>query len=84
MYLLCIFKNDGDIKQLNSFVDLKKWNLDKFPNISVNFEGKIMVDHILEIPRLVVFGVTCLNCNIKKLWLRNNPSWNKDDIEVVI
>ena len=32
-----------------------------------------MVEHILEIPRLVAFGVKCL---------RNNPVFNKDDIKV--
>ena len=55
--------------------------LDKFPNIAVNFEGKKMVDHILENPRLVVFGV---NRDTTKLYLRNNPARNKDNVEVVI
>ena len=43
-----------------------------------------MVDHIFEIPRLEVFGVKCLACDITKRFLRNNPAWNRDDIEVVI
>jgi len=34
-----------------------------------------MVDHILEIPGLAVFGVKCFNCDTKKLCLRNNPAW---------
>ena len=43
-----------------------------------------MVDHILEIPRLVVLGVKCFYCDTTILRLRNNPAWNKDEIEVVI
>ena len=44
------------------------WNLDKFPNISVNFRGKVMVDRILEIPRLAVFGIKCiLQNNVYKI-----------------
>jgi len=43
-----------------------------------------MVDHILEIPRLVVFRVKSFKCDTTKFNLRNNPVWNKDDIEVVI
>jgi len=39
-----------------------------------------MVDHIFQIPRLVVFGVKCFNCDTTHLCLRNNPAWNKDDI----
>ena len=58
-------------------------NLDKVPNISVNFEGKKMLDHTLKISRLVVFGVS-FNCYTSKLCLRKNPTWNNDDIEVVI
>ena len=78
----CIFKIDKDIKHLNSFVVfLINWNLNKFPNISVNFEGEKMVDYILEIPRLLVFGVKCFNCETTKSYLRNNPALNKDDIE---
>ena len=54
------------------------WNLDKFPNISVKFEcGKMvdhMVDHILEIPRIVVFGVKCFTILLR---LRNNKSRTK-------
>jgi len=38
---------------------LLNWNRNKFPNISVNIEGEEKVDHILEIPRVVVFGVKC-------------------------
>ena len=38
-----------------------------------------MID-ILEIPRLVVFGVKCFNCNTTKSYLRSNPAWNKDDV----
>ena len=41
-----------------------------------------MVDHILEIPRLEVFGDTFFSCNTSEL--RNNLARNKDDIEVVI
>ena len=55
--------------------------LDKFLNIAVNFEGKKMVDHILEFTRLLVFGV---NRDTTKLYLRNNPARNKDNVEVVI
>ena len=43
-----------------------------------------MVDYILEIPTLIVFGVKCFDCDNTKLCLRNNPAWNKDDIEAVI
>ena len=43
-----------------------------------------MVDHILEIPGLEVFSFKCFNCELTKLYLQNNPAWNKDDIEVVI
>ena len=39
---------------------LINWNLDKFPNISDNFEGKKFVDHILEISKLVVFVLNVL------------------------
>ena len=46
---------------LNIF--LINWNLDTFRSISVFFEGEKMVDYILEIPGLVVFGVKCFNCN---------------------
>ena len=42
---------------------------------------KKMVDHILEIPGLVVFGV---DRYFTKLCLQNNPACKKDDIEVVI
>ena len=43
-----------------------------------------MVDHILETPRLLVFGVKCFHCDTAKLNLQDNPAWNKDDIEVLI
>ena len=43
-----------------------------------------MVDYILEIPRLVVFGVKCFIYYTKESNLRNNLAWNKDEIEVVI
>ena len=56
----------------------ESWNLDKFPIIFVNFEGEKMVDHILEIPRLVNFGVKRFNCEYEI------PAWNKYDVEVVI
>ena len=46
----------------------KKLGYDKFPNISVNFEGKKLVDHSLEIPRLEVFDVKCFYCEITKLY----------------
>jgi len=52
VYLLCFLKIEGENKNLK---------LDKFSDIPVNFEGKKIVDHILEIPRLVFFGVECLN-----------------------
>ena len=42
-----------------------------------------MVDLILEIPRLVVFDVKCFDCDTTKLYLRNNPARNKDDIDVI-
>ena len=32
-------------------------NLDKFLKISVNFEGRKLVDHILEIPRLLALDI---------------------------
>ena len=51
---------------------------------SVNFEGEKMVDHILEIPRLLVFGVKWFSCDTTKFCLGNNSAWNKDDIKVVI
>ena len=64
---LYIFKIDGDIKHFNSlFLFLINWNLDKFPNISVKFEGEKMADHILEIPRQLVFNVKCFNCDTTK------------------
>ena len=77
VYSLYIFKIEGVIKHLNSFVD-------KCPYISVYFEGEKMVDHILETRRLLVFGVKCFNCDTAKLNLQDNPAWNTDDIEVVI
>ena len=43
-----------------------------------------MVDHTLKIPTPVVFGVKCFDCDTTELYLRNNPAWNKDDIEVVM
>ena len=67
---------------LNIF--LINWNLDTFRSISVFFEGEKMVNYILEIPGLVVFGVKCFNCNTSKFYLRNNPIKKKDDIAVVI
>ena len=36
-----------------------KHNLDKYPDISVNCKGEQMVDHILEIPRQIVFLFKC-------------------------
>ena len=68
--LLCIFKIDLDIKHLNIFVDFNK---QKSGQISVNFYGKKMVDHILEIPRLVVFGV---KLGYYKTILHINPACN--------
>ena len=52
--------------------------------ISVSFVGENILYHILEIPTMVVFGVSCFNCDTSKLCIRNNPAWNKDDVEVVI
>ena len=43
-----------------------------------------MVDQILKISTLVVFGAKCFNCDTTQLGFQNNPAWNKDDIEVVI
>ena len=43
-----------------------------------------MVDHILEIPRLLVFGGKCYNCDATNYIFINNLAWNTDDIEVVI
>ena len=43
-----------------------------------------MVDHILEIPSLDVFGVKCFSWDTTKLCLRNTAAWNKDDMKVVI
>ena len=60
----------GDIKHLNSCF-LINWNLGL---------SKKWYDHFWDIPRLVVFGVNCFNCDTTKLYLRNNPAWNKDDI----
>ena len=57
VHFLCIFKIDGDIKHLNSFVHLKKTGIWTNSHISVNFKVKKMVDHILEIPRLAVLNV---------------------------
>ena len=45
---------------------LFNWNLEKFPDFSVNFEGEKMVDQILEIPRLEVFCVKFLYWNTTK------------------
>ena len=39
----------------------------KFVNISVNFEGSEMVNHILEFPRLVVYVINCFNWNPNKI-----------------
>ena len=68
----------GDIKHLNSFVDFLLTGIWK------NFLISPSIDHILEIQRLVVFGVTSFNCDNTKSYLRNNPARNKDNIEVVI
>ena len=48
----------------------------KFPNISVNFEGKKLVNSTFW--RLVLFGVHCINCDTTKLCLRKYPDWNKN------
>ena len=40
-----------------------------------------MVDHISEIPILLIFGFTC---DTEKVGLLNNLTWKKSDIEVVI
>ena len=40
-----------------------------------------MVDHISEIPILLIFG---FKCDTRKLGLLNNSTWKKSDIEVVI
>ena len=65
--------------------NLNLWQkVNSFPNISVNFEGEKMVDHILENLRLVVFSVKCFDLDTLKQCLQNNHAWNKDDIEVNI
>ena len=64
VYLLCILKIDGDIKHLNSFVDFNK--------LVSGFESENMLDHNLEIPIPVVFGVKCFNCDTTKLYLEDN------------
>ena len=71
VYILCIFKIEGDIKHLNSFVDID--------NISINFEVKKMVDKIWK-SRYQKFSVFC---DTTKLCLRNNLTWNKDDIDLI-
>ena len=48
--------------------------------IEINRDLKHL-NHILEIPRPVVF-VKCCNGETAKSYFRNNPAWNKDDIEV--
>ena len=65
--------------------------LDNFHNISVSLEKlvdpilkKKILDHILETPRPVIFGVKYFNCDDTKWYLQNIHAWNKDDIEVVI
>jgi len=74
--LLCIFKIDGDIKHLNSFVDLLLTGIwTNFPTFVGGMYGR---------PRLVILGVKCFNYDTTKSFLRNNPAWNKDDIELVI
>ena len=40
-------------------LDLKNWNLFKLCNISVNFQDRKMVDHILKILRPSVFDIRC-------------------------
>ena len=72
------------LTELLNIYFLINWNLDNFCDISVNFEGKKMEDHILEIPRLLVFSCNCFKCDNTKSYLRNNPAWNKGDVEVVI
>jgi len=59
---------------------LINWNLDKFPNISLKFEAEKMEDRTFKNPRLVLFGAQCFNYVTTKLCLRNNPTWNKDDM----
>ena len=58
---------------------LISWNLGEFSNFSVNFESEKMVDHILEIPRLLVFCIKCFSCNTTQLCLQNISTWIKDD-----
>ena len=48
----------------------------KFPNISVNFEGKKLVNSTFW--RLVLFGVQCINCDTTQLCLRKYLDWNKN------
>ena len=56
----------SDVLVLLIFDKLESENV---PDSSVNFEGKNMVDHILKIPTLLVFGVKCFDCDATKLCL---------------
>ena len=59
----CICKIDGDINHLKIFVHrfFGTWK-----NFLISLSILKMVDHILEIPRLVVFGVNVILQNIFK------------------
>ena len=59
---------------MNSFADLKLES-DKFLK-----SPAILMIKRMEIPKLVLFGVKCFNCDTTKLCFRNSPAWNKDDI----
>ena len=73
------------MKHLNSYVYFKKTRIwTNFLISPLHFEGEKIVDHILKIPRLLVLGVKCFNCNTTQICLRYNPTWNRNDIEVVI
>ena len=42
-----------------------------------------MVDHILKIPRLEVFGVKCFYCDTTQSYLQNNPTSDKDNVTIL-
>ena len=58
--------------------------LNFFPNISVNLEGEKIVEHILEIPRLLIFDVECFNCDTTSLCYLNNSLTSRHLIPMFI
>ena len=63
---LCVFKIGEDIKHLNDFVVSTKFELGRFVNISVHFEGANTVNHILELTSVVSI-INCFNRNTTKI-----------------